>query len=94
MPPNQPIEHEAKCKYSIQDQTCDKPVTAHVILPGRLQFLACEEHLMYAKTQPYDQIHNFGPYCSNPRAMWFPEESICRIPRNEAELAIGIFLFA
>lgn len=80
------------CNYTAEGGICGKPATAHIIWEGRLHSSTCEEHIVVANQKRYEQIHSMSEWCTDARAMWFPEESTCKIPKNEAEIAIGIFL--
>lgn len=72
---------------------CGQKASIHIIWERRLHSASCDEHkAKLADKTSIEQIHPFTEFCNDPRSMWYPEEETCKIPQNEAEMAIGIFL--
>lgn len=80
------------CGRTVEGGLCNTPATLHIIWTGRVHSYSCDEHGKELETKRFEQVHPVGKYCSDPRSMWYPEEKTCKIPMNEAEMAIGIFL--
>ena len=75
---------------TVEENTCLRLATTHVISRRTTYSYACAEH-SGIPTNRCD-AHRLVDGCLDRRSLWFPEEHTCRVPRNRAEIAIGVFI--